>query len=113
MLLTLTTTHKPATDLGFLLLKNPDNVHETELPFGRATIFYPEASEERCTAALTVEVDPVELVRGKAGGKSIEDQYVTDRPYAASSLLSVVIGRSFGTAIGGRSRHRQALADTA
>src|SRR4051812_29484090 len=59
MLLTLTTTHRPATDLGYLLMKNPANVHETELPFGRATIFYPEADEARCTAALTVEVDPV------------------------------------------------------
>ena len=52
MLLTLTTTHRPATDLGFLVMKHPDNVHEAELPFGRATIFFPEASEERCTAAV-------------------------------------------------------------
>lgn len=112
MLLTLTTTHRPATDLGYLLMKNPDNVHETELPFGRATLFYPEASEERCTAALTVEVDPVELVRGKGGGPAMEEQYVSDRPYAASSLLSVAIGRSLGTALGGRSRLRQELADS-
>jgi 3' terminal RNA ribose 2'-O-methyltransferase Hen1 len=113
MLLTLTTTHKPATDLGFLLMKHPDNVHETELPFGRATVFYPEAGEERCTAALTVEVDPIELVRGKDRSPGIEDQYVSDRPYAASSLLSVAIGRAFGTAMGGRSKLRQELADRA
>lgn len=111
MLLTLTTTHRPTTDLGFLLMKHPDNVHEIELPFGHATVFYPEAGEERCTAALTVEVDPVELVRGKGKGGGVEDQYVTDRPYAASSLLSVAIGRTFGTAMGGRSKHRQELAD--
>ncbi len=113
MLLTLTTTHRPATDLGFLLMKHPDNVHETELPFGRATLFYPEAGEERCTAALTVEVDPVELVRGRGRNPGQEDQYVSDRPYAASSLLSVAIGRSLGTAMGGRSKLRQDLADRA
>lgn len=113
MLLTLTTTHRPATDLGFLLMKNPDNVHETELPFGRATLFYPEAGEERCTAALAVEVDPVELVRGRGRSPAIEEQYVSDRPYAASSLLAVAMGRSLGTAMGGRSKLRQELADRA
>ncbi len=113
MLLTVTTTHRPATDLGFVLMKHPDNLHVTELPFGRATIFYPEANEERCTAALTVEVDPVELVRGKGASSGIQDQYVNDRPYAASSLLSVAMGRSLNTAMGGRSKLRQELADTA
>ena len=112
MILTISTTHQPATDLGFLLMKHPENVHETSLPFGRAIVFYPEATEERCTAALMVEVDPVELVRGKAGAAGLQDQYVNDRPYAASSLLSVALGRSLGTAMGGRSKHRQELADT-
>lgn len=108
MLLTITTTHQPATDLGFLLMKHPDNVHSVELSFGKATLFYPEASEERCTAAITFEVDPVELVRGKG---STEEQYVNDRPYAASSLLSVALGRLLNTAMGGRSKLRQELAD--
>lgn len=108
MLLTITTTQHPATDLGFLLMKHPDNVHSVELSFGKATLFYPEASEERCTAAITLEVDAVELVRGKG---SIEDQYVNDRPYAASSLLSVAIAKLLGTAMGGRSKLRQELAD--
>jgi 3' terminal RNA ribose 2'-O-methyltransferase Hen1 len=111
MILTISTTHQPATDLGFLLMKHPENVHETSLPFGRAIVFYPEATEVRCTAALMVEVDPVELVRGKAGAAGLQDQYVNDRPYAASSLLSVALGRSLGTAMGGRSKHRQELAD--
>lgn len=110
MLLTITTTHRPATDLGFLLMKNPANVHTATLPFGTATLFYPEASEERCTAAITLDVDTIELVRGKAG---LEDQYVNDRPYAASSLLSVALGRLLNTAMGGRSKDRQELADTA
>ena len=111
MLLTLTTTHTPATDLGFLLMKHPDNVHTADLAFGVATLFYPEATEARCTAALMVEVDPIELVRGRGGAPGIEDQYVNDRPYAASSLLTVAIGRSLGTAMSGRSKHRQELAD--
>lgn len=111
MLLTLSTTHRPATDLGFLLMKHPDNVHVTELPFGRATIFYPEAGEERCTAAMTLEIDPVELVRGKAGAAGVQDQYVNDRPYAASSLLAVAMGRALNTAMAGRSKLRQELAD--
>jgi 3' terminal RNA ribose 2'-O-methyltransferase Hen1 len=110
MLLTITTTHRPATDLGFLLMKNPANVHMATLPFGTATLFYPEASEERCTAAITLDIDTIELVRGKAG---LEDQYVNDRPYAASSLLSVALGRLLNTAMGGRSKDRQELADTA
>lgn len=113
MLLMLTTTHRPATDLGFLLMKHPDNVHTAELAFGSATLFYPEADEARCTAALAVDVDPVELVRGKGGAPGIQDQYVNDRPYAASSLLAVAIGRSLGTAMSGRSKHRQELADQA
>lgn len=65
MLLTISTTHQPATDLGFLLMKHPDNVHSTDLPFGRAVLFFPQADETQCTAALTLEIDPVELVRGK------------------------------------------------
>ncbi len=110
MLLTIATTHQPATDLGFLLMKHPDNVHSVELSFGKATLFYPEANEERCTAAITLEVDPVELVRGKG---STEEQYVNDRPYAASSLLSVALGRLLNTAMGGRSKLRQELAEQA
>ena len=52
----------PATDLGFLLHKHP-NVSTAELPFGKAHVFYPEATDERCTAALLLDVDPVGLVR--------------------------------------------------
>ncbi|MEO7453902.1 MAG: 3' terminal RNA ribose 2'-O-methyltransferase Hen1, partial [Fimbriimonadales bacterium] len=85
MVLTLRTTHTPATDLGYLLHKNPDRVHEVDLAFGTATVLYPEASEDACTAALIVDVDPVALVRGKASGEGgLLRQYVNDRPYVAS-----------------------------
>ncbi len=98
MLLTITTTHSPATDLGYLLGKHPDRFQTFDLTFGKAQVFYPEASAECCTAALLLEVDPVNLVRGK--GTSL-DQYVNDRPYVASSFLSVAIGKVFRSALSG------------
>lgn len=116
MLLTITTTHSPATDLGYLLHKNPARFQTFELSFGQAYVFYPEATPERCTVALVVEVDPIQLVRGKEGsageGFGLQ-QYVNDRPYAASSFLSVALADVFGTALGGRSKERQDLADLA
>jgi len=115
MLLTISSTHRPATDLGYLLHKNPARLHSFELSFGKAQVFYPEASEDRCTAVLLLDVDPVGLVRGKRGqheGGTL-DQYVNDRPYVLSSFLSVAMGRAFGTAMSGRSKGRQELADQA
>lgn len=113
MLLTISIDHKPASDLGFLLMKNPDNLHEIDLAFGKGTVFFPEANETACTAALSLDIDPVQLVRGKGRHSGAEDQYVNDRPYAASSLLSVALSRAFGTALSGRSKHRQELAESA
>lgn len=115
MLLTLSTTHRPATDLGFLLHKNPGAIRSVPLSFGTAHVFYPEATEQRCTAALLLDVDPVALVRGRKGSTSPSAalaQYVNDRPYAASSFMSVAIAKLFGTAMGGRSADRQELADS-
>lgn len=113
MLLTISTTAVPATDLGFLLHKNPGRVHEFELSFGHATVFYPEASPEYCSVCLLIEVDPIGLVRrksGPAGDGGVLTQYVNDRPYVASSFLSVAISEVFGTALGGRSKDRPELA---
>jgi 3' terminal RNA ribose 2'-O-methyltransferase Hen1 len=112
VLLTLTTTHRPATDLGYLLHKHPDRVQRLSLPFGHADVLYPEATEERCTAALLVDVDPIGLVRrdGAAAGLT---QYVNDRPYAASSLLSVALITAFRTAMAGRCDPRPELAAAA
>lgn len=105
MLLTLSTTRSPATDLGYLLHKNPARVQSFDLSFGKAHVFYPEADECRCTAALLLDVDPVWLVRGRkgpAGEAGTLDQYVNDRPYVASSLMSVALAQVFGTALAGR-----------
>jgi 3' terminal RNA ribose 2'-O-methyltransferase Hen1 len=114
VLLTITNQQSPATDLGFLLHKHPVHLHTVELAFGNAYIFYPEATDERCTAALLLDIDPIGLVRNRRGprgeGGSL-DQYVNDRPYVASSFLSVALARSFATAMSGRSKSRQELAD--
>jgi 3' terminal RNA ribose 2'-O-methyltransferase Hen1 len=116
LLLTITTTHSPATDLGYLLHKNPERHQVTELTFGTAHVLYPEASEDRCTAAVLVDVDPIELVRnrrGPAGNDFSLAQYVNDRPYAASSFLSVALAKLFSTAMSGRSKERAELAEQA
>src|SRR5574338_792543 len=115
MLLTIPNITPPATDLGYLLHKNPSRLQSFPLSFGQAHVFYPEASRERCTAALLLDVDPVALVRnrrGPAGEGGTLDQYVNDRPYVASSFLSVAISRVLSTALGGRSKHRPELAQT-
>lgn len=114
MLLTISTTLRPATDLGYLLVKNPAHTQSFSLSFGKAHVFYPEAGDERCTAALLLDVDPIELVRGGGpGDPGTLAQYVNDRPYVASSFLSVAIAQVYGSAMAGRSRERQDLADQA
>ncbi|PZS18523.1 MAG: 3' terminal RNA ribose 2'-O-methyltransferase Hen1 [Acidimicrobiales bacterium] len=114
MLLTISTTHQPATDLGFLLHKNPDRHQTVGLSFGVAHVIYPEASPQRCTAALVVDVDPIGLVRdrrGRPGSNFSLAQYVNDRPYVASSFMSVALARVFSTALSGRSKERPEVAD--
>ena len=112
-MLTITTTHRPATDLGFLLHKHPDRLQTFGIPSGNAHVFYPEANEERCTAALMLEIDPIRLTRrGSRSGStpdSLLQDYVNDRPYTASSHLSVAINRVFGTAMSGRCNDRPDL----
>lgn len=114
MLLTITNTRQPATDLGYLLVKNPAKLQSFDLSFGQAHVFYPQASAERCTAALLLDVDPVALVRtrrGPAGEGGALEQYVNDRPYVASSFLSVAIARVLASAMAGNSKGRPALVD--
>ncbi|WP_330271028.1 3' terminal RNA ribose 2'-O-methyltransferase Hen1 [Lentzea sp. NBC_00516] len=109
MLLTLTTTHQPATDLGHLLHKHPDRAQSFTTSSGIAHVFYPKATNEECTVALLLEVDPIALVRGPG---STLTQYVNDRPYAAGSLLTVALGSVFRTAMNGRSESYPELAAT-
>ena len=114
MLLTITNTTPPATDLGYLLAKNPARHQSFAMSFGHVHVFYPEASAERCTAALLLDVDPIALVRGKAGSTGenrVLQQYVNDRPYVASSFLSVAIAQTLNSALAGKSRERPELVD--
>lgn len=114
MLLTISTTYQPATDLGYLLHKHPERVQTFELSFGRAIVFYPEASPERATAALLLDVDPVGLTRRSGSGDDQPRQpYVNDRPYVASSFMSVALARVFGSALAGRSGERPELPQVA
>jgi 3' terminal RNA ribose 2'-O-methyltransferase Hen1 len=106
--------HRPATELGYLLHKHPDREQSFRLPFGRARVFYPEATEERCTVALLIDVDPVGLVRrgGRRGGFALAE-YVNDRPYVASSFLSVALVTVFKSAMAGTCKGFEELAGAA
>jgi 3' terminal RNA ribose 2'-O-methyltransferase Hen1 len=118
MLLTITTTHRPASDLSYLLHKHPERFQSFDLSFGKAHVFYPEAGDpeagdQRCTACLLLDVDAVGMVRGKSAEQGFSlAQYVNDRPYVASSFLSVAIAQVFGSALQGRCKDRPELAGT-
>ena len=113
MLLTITYTGQDTTNLGYLLYKNPYRPQMFELSYGKAYVFYPEVSNERTTAALLLDIDPIDLARGKVGttGGGLFD-YVNDRPYVSSSFLSTAISKVFGTAMTGRADAHQALSDS-
>jgi 3' terminal RNA ribose 2'-O-methyltransferase Hen1 len=113
MLLTITTTHRPASDLGYLLHKHPDRCQSFDLSFGKAHVFYPEVGVEQCSVCLLLDVDPVGMVRGKnVKASSALAQYVNDRAYTASSFMSVAIAQVFGSALQGRCKDRPELATT-
>ena len=112
MLLTITTTHQPANELGYLLHKHPERFQSFDMSFGKAHVYYSEVSAERCTACLLLDVDAVGMVRGKNADQNfLLAQYVNDRPYADSSFLSVAIAEVFGSALSGRCPERPELAD--
>ncbi|MEL6496620.1 MAG: 3' terminal RNA ribose 2'-O-methyltransferase Hen1 [Cyanobacteria bacterium J06623_7] len=113
MLLTIATTYQPATDLGFLLHKHPDKCQSFPLNIGQAHVFYPESGADKCTAALLLSIDPVELVRGKSDRHQSLGHYVSDRPYVASSLMSVAISKVFRTALAGRCDNKPELVQQA
>ncbi|WP_031940149.1 3' terminal RNA ribose 2'-O-methyltransferase Hen1 [Prescottella defluvii] len=120
MLLTLTATATDdvpdASDLGHLLHKHPDRVQTFELSVGTATVLYPESTQARCTAALLLDVDPIELARSRfrrgTDGFAL-GQYVNDRPYAGSSMLAVALSRVFKSALAGVCKTRPELAEAA
>ena len=107
MLLQITTTARPATDIGYLLHKRPPKLQSFELGFGNAHVFWPEATAERATAALLLDIDPLKLIRGPG---AVLSDYVNDRAYVSSSFLSVALSRVFGQALGSRCKERPELA---
>ncbi|PSL43444.1 3' terminal RNA ribose 2'-O-methyltransferase Hen1 [Chitinophaga niastensis] len=115
MLLTITTTRYPATDLGYLLHKHPAKVQTVALTAGSVHVFYPEATDDKCTAALLLDLDPVGLVRRSTPGSSgfALEQYVNDRPYVASSFMSNAIAQAYATAMNGRCKDKPHLVDEA
>jgi 3' terminal RNA ribose 2'-O-methyltransferase Hen1 len=116
MLLKISTTHYPATDLSFLLHKHPERLQAVELSNGKAHVFYPESTETKCSVALLLDIDPIGLVRnsGRNGDDSFSlGQYVNDRPYVASSFMSVALAKAFSTAMNGTCNKRPELVDQA
>jgi 3' terminal RNA ribose 2'-O-methyltransferase Hen1 len=114
MLLKITTTHTAATDLSYLLHKHPAKLQSVELSQGNAHIFYPHADDKLCTVALLLDIDPIGLVRksGESGPDSFGlGHYVNDRPYVASSFMSVAITKAFSTAMNGKCEKRPELVE--
>lgn len=114
MLLEISTTLQPATDLGYLLHKHPDRFQSVDLSHGKAHVFYPVATQEKASICLLLDIDPIELVRGvrNLAGKGFSlGHYVNDRPYVASSFMSVALSKAFSTAMNGRCTHKPELAE--
>lgn len=114
MLLAITTTYQPATDLGFLLHKHPDRLQSVDLSMGKAHIFYPDCTEEKTTIALLLEIDSISTIRGSRNNSNQNfalGQYVNDRPYVASSFMSVAIAKAFSTAMNGKCSNKPELVE--
>jgi 3' terminal RNA ribose 2'-O-methyltransferase Hen1 len=115
MLLTITTTYRPATHLGYLVHKHPGRCQSATLSFGSVHLFFPVATESQCTLALVLDIDPIDMVRGRRrqeGGLPLEE-YINDRPYVASSFLSVAIAKVLSSALKGECDEVPGLAETA
>ncbi|MCA8961976.1 MAG: 3' terminal RNA ribose 2'-O-methyltransferase Hen1 [Planctomycetes bacterium] len=111
MLLEIQTTHHPATDLGYLLHKNPNTLQSFDVSFGTVHVFYPQADASCCRVCVLLDIDPIELIRGRKGADLGLAHYVNDRPYVASSFMSVAISKLFSTAMNGRSKERPELVE--
>jgi len=116
MLLKITTTHQPATDLGYLLGKHPERFQTKELSFGKVHVFYPEVSPTKCTAALLMDINSVALSRNREKQYSSSfklGDYVNDRPYVTSSFLTTAISKVYGSALNGTCKDRPKLVQEA
>lgn len=113
MLLTITNTQPPASDFGYLLHKHPDRFQKFSLSFGDCHVYFPESNDDRCTVALLLDVDPIDMARGRQRkSKFALGGYVNDRPFVASSFMSTAISKVFGSALNGRCEKKPDLAKT-
>lgn len=112
MILSITTKGKDADKLSFLLHKSPDKFHEFTISSGKAYVFYPVYSPEEVCASLMIDLNPVDLTRGREGSSNngIFD-YVNDRPYTSSSFMTTAIAQVYSTAMSGRCKHYPNLVD--
>jgi hypothetical protein len=114
MILNITTTHKPATDLGYLLHKHPDKLQTFEISIGKTHVFCPEIGEGKTTISLLLDIDPIDMVRGarNLGGEGFAlGRYVNDRPYVASSFMSVALSKAFSSTMNGKCKDKPELVD--
>jgi 3' terminal RNA ribose 2'-O-methyltransferase Hen1 len=113
VILTISSTGSNAGDLSFLFHKHPERVQEFALSFGRALVFYPRYDANACEIALVLDLDPLRLVgRGQCAGLPLYP-YVNDRPYVASSFLSVALAEVFKSALNGQCKTRPELVNCA
>jgi 3' terminal RNA ribose 2'-O-methyltransferase Hen1 len=115
MYLSIATTYQPATDLGHLLHKHPDRAFKSEGSQSDYYCFFPVATAEYCKACLVLNFNsrPESNGHGRPFLPQLQSQYINDRPYVAGSQLSIAIADVFGTAMNGKSKDRQNLADIA
>ena len=94
MLLTLTTTHPPATDLGYLLHQEPGAAAVLPAVVRAGARLLPGGDRGALHGRAAARRRPGRAGAGRAGrrGRALE-QYVNDRPYVASSFLSVAIAQ--------------------
>lgn len=111
MLLTITYRGKNAANFGFLLHKHPDRAQIFKMSFGQAYVFYPEVNEHLASCCLLIDINPLDLARGKELSKDRGlFNYVNDRPYVSSSFMCTAIAEIFSSAMNGRSEKMPELA---
>ncbi|PKK89266.1 MAG: 3' terminal RNA ribose 2'-O-methyltransferase Hen1 [Candidatus Wallbacteria bacterium HGW-Wallbacteria-1] len=114
MIFTISTSTQPTETLSYLLHKHPAKYQLFNLSFGNVHVFYLENSDQICTAAMVLDIDTVDMVRSRhlMKGDAPLYQYINDRPYVASSFLSVAIAQVYGSALKGSCKDRPEAAET-
>jgi hypothetical protein len=107
VLLTITTTHRPATDLGGLLHQHLDTVQVVPFPFGEAMVCFSQADEARCTASMMLQARPP--ARPHPHTASAPPTQLRPMP----SFAGVALAEVFGPALEGRSDCRPEVAGRA